>query len=200
MNASFCCNNIQQHPQLFKVQHPSSSPRRRNPIQWPSAVIQTAESEVATEEAASQSESVARRLILLRHARSSRQKLSLRGDILKSIRLLDCLPSYEHLASSDTLFIVQFHRILLSSCHGYIWISFVLLNYCSLDHDRPLSKDGKVDAIKIAHKLQELSWIPELILSRLGLSSTDYTLSRCLFPSLNRTTLFELRLPCNAWL
>ncbi|XP_008440939.2 uncharacterized protein At3g52155, chloroplastic [Cucumis melo] len=111
MNASFCCNNIQQHPQLFKVQHPSSSLRRRNPIQWPSAVIQTAESEVATEEAASQSESVARRLILLRHARSSRQKLSLR------------------------------------------------------DHDRPLSKDGKVDAIRIAHKLQELSWIPELILS-----------------------------------
>lgn len=66
---------------------------------------------MTTEESVSQSESVSRRLILLRHARSSRQKLSLR------------------------------------------------------DHDRPLSKDGKVDAIKIAHKLQELSWIPELILS-----------------------------------
>ncbi|CAK9320830.1 unnamed protein product [Citrullus colocynthis] len=111
MNASFCCNHIQQHPQLFKIQHPRSSLRGRNPIQWPSAVIQTAESQVTTEESVSQSESVSRRLILLRHARSSRQKLSLR------------------------------------------------------DHDRPLSKDGKVDAIKIAHKLQELSWIPELILS-----------------------------------
>ncbi|XP_023003768.1 uncharacterized protein At3g52155, chloroplastic isoform X2 [Cucurbita maxima] len=44
-------------------------------------------------------------------------------------------------------------------------ISFVLFYHCSLDHDRPLSKDGKVDAIKIAQKLQELNWIPELILS-----------------------------------
>ncbi|XP_022926854.1 uncharacterized protein At3g52155, chloroplastic isoform X1 [Cucurbita moschata] len=111
MNASFCCNHIHQHPQFLKIQHASSFARGRNAIQWPSTVIQTAESQVATEEATSQSESVARRLILLRHARSSRQKLSMR------------------------------------------------------DHDRPLSKDGKVDAIKIAQKLQELNWIPELILS-----------------------------------
>lgn len=103
MNASLCCNHIQQHPKFFKIQHASSSARGRNPIQWPSAVIQTVESEVATEEAASQSESVARRLILLRHARSSRQKLSLRGDILKFPRLLDCLHSYEQLAFSDAL-------------------------------------------------------------------------------------------------
>ncbi|XP_022132392.1 uncharacterized protein LOC111005263 [Momordica charantia] len=111
MNGSFCCNHIQQHPQFFRIQHSSFSSRGRNPIQWPSAVIQTAEGQAATEEADSQSESVARRLILLRHARSSWQKLSLR------------------------------------------------------DHDRPLSKDGKADAIKIARKLQELNWIPELILS-----------------------------------
>lgn len=114
MNASFCCNHIQQHPQLFKIQHPRSSLRGRNPIQWPSAVIQTAESQVTTEESVSQSESVSRRLILLRHARSSRQKLSLRGDILNFLRLLDCLHSYEQSPFSDTLslcdFIVFYYR------------------------------------------------------------------------------------------
>ncbi|KAF5937096.1 hypothetical protein HYC85_024602, partial [Camellia sinensis] len=33
-------------------------------------------------------------------------------------------------------------------------------------HDRPLSKAGQVDAIEVSHKLQQLGWIPELILSR----------------------------------
>ncbi|XP_027365564.1 uncharacterized protein At3g52155, chloroplastic isoform X2 [Abrus precatorius] len=33
------------------------------------------------------------------------------------------------------------------------------------DHDRPLSKSGKEDAMKVSRKLQELGWIPELILS-----------------------------------
>ncbi|XAR53901.1 hypothetical protein NMG60_11022640 [Bertholletia excelsa] len=56
------------------------------------------------------SEPVARRLILLRHAKSSWENRSLR------------------------------------------------------DHDRPLSKAGQVDAIKVSHKLQQLGWIPELIL------------------------------------
>lgn len=56
------------------------------------------------------SESVARRLILLRHAKSSWEDRSLR------------------------------------------------------DHDRPLSKTGKADAVNVAHKLQQLGWIPELIL------------------------------------
>ncbi|XP_057754376.1 uncharacterized protein At3g52155, chloroplastic [Arachis stenosperma] len=55
-------------------------------------------------------EPVSRRLILLRHARSSRENRSLR------------------------------------------------------DHDRPLSKSGRVDAVKVSLKLQELGWIPELIL------------------------------------
>ncbi|KAK4759297.1 hypothetical protein SAY87_022428 [Trapa incisa] len=32
------------------------------------------------------------------------------------------------------------------------------------DHDRPLSKSGRADAIKISHKFKELGWIPELIL------------------------------------
>ncbi|XP_028095952.1 uncharacterized protein At3g52155, chloroplastic-like, partial [Camellia sinensis] len=33
------------------------------------------------------------------------------------------------------------------------------------DHDRPLSKAGQADAIEVSHKLQQLGWIPELILS-----------------------------------
>ncbi|KAJ3693227.1 hypothetical protein LUZ60_008707 [Juncus effusus] len=33
------------------------------------------------------------------------------------------------------------------------------------DHDRPLSESGKSDAITIAHKLEQLGWIPQLILS-----------------------------------
>ncbi|KAL4627959.1 hypothetical protein ACB092_05G204000 [Castanea dentata] len=33
------------------------------------------------------------------------------------------------------------------------------------DHDRPLSKAGQVDAARVSHKLQQLGWIPELILS-----------------------------------
>ncbi|OWM85679.1 uncharacterized protein At3g52155, chloroplastic [Punica granatum] len=32
------------------------------------------------------------------------------------------------------------------------------------DHDRPLSKAGRADAIKVSQKLKELGWIPELIL------------------------------------
>jgi len=37
------------------------------------------------------------------------------------------------------------------------------------DHDRPLSKSGKEDAVRVSRKLQELGWIPELILSRLAI-------------------------------
>ncbi|WJX27397.1 hypothetical protein P8452_16217 [Trifolium repens] len=33
------------------------------------------------------------------------------------------------------------------------------------DHDRPLSKSGKEDAVSVSLKLQQLGWIPELILS-----------------------------------
>ncbi|XP_042518862.1 uncharacterized protein At3g52155, chloroplastic isoform X2 [Macadamia integrifolia] len=33
------------------------------------------------------------------------------------------------------------------------------------DHERPLSKAGRVDAISVSRKLQQLGWIPELILS-----------------------------------
>ncbi|CDP04563.1 unnamed protein product [Coffea canephora] len=33
------------------------------------------------------------------------------------------------------------------------------------DHDRPLTKNGREDAIKVSQKLQLLGWIPELILS-----------------------------------
>ncbi|KAF2311921.1 hypothetical protein GH714_027397 [Hevea brasiliensis] len=66
-----------------------------------------------TEEESQQapSKSVARRLILLRHAKSSWDNPSLR------------------------------------------------------DHDRPLSKAGKDDAVQVSQKLQQLGWIPQLILS-----------------------------------
>ncbi|PIA44761.1 hypothetical protein AQUCO_01700392v1 [Aquilegia coerulea] len=33
------------------------------------------------------------------------------------------------------------------------------------DHDRPLSKAGRIDAIDVSRKLQQLGWIPQLILS-----------------------------------
>uniref|UniRef100_A0A7N0UEF3 Uncharacterized protein n=1 Tax=Kalanchoe fedtschenkoi TaxID=63787 RepID=A0A7N0UEF3_KALFE len=33
------------------------------------------------------------------------------------------------------------------------------------DHDRPLSKAGRADAVTVSQKLQQLGWIPELILS-----------------------------------
>ncbi|RWR95071.1 hypothetical protein CKAN_02439500 [Cinnamomum micranthum f. kanehirae] len=34
------------------------------------------------------------------------------------------------------------------------------------DHDRPLSKAGRIDAVNISHQLQQMGWMPELILSR----------------------------------
>ncbi|GAA0140379.1 hypothetical protein LIER_01740 [Lithospermum erythrorhizon] len=70
-----------------------------------SLVIETVERE------ASSSDSIPRRLILLRHAKSSWDNRTLR------------------------------------------------------DHDRPLSKSGQVDAIEVSRKLQQLGWVPELILS-----------------------------------
>ncbi|GKF40342.1 histidine phosphatase superfamily protein [Tanacetum coccineum] len=33
------------------------------------------------------------------------------------------------------------------------------------DHDRPVSKAGENDAIQVSHKLHQLGWIPQLILS-----------------------------------
>ncbi|XP_021902133.1 uncharacterized protein LOC110817769 [Carica papaya] len=33
------------------------------------------------------------------------------------------------------------------------------------DHDRPLSKAGRADAVKVSQKLQDLGWVPQLILS-----------------------------------
>ncbi|KAK4422969.1 putative protein, chloroplastic [Sesamum alatum] len=73
-----------------------------------SLVIETAEDQASAE---TPGESVARRLILLRHAKSSWEDRSLR------------------------------------------------------DHDRPLSKSGRADAVKLSQKLEQLGWIPELILS-----------------------------------
>ncbi|GFQ05997.1 hypothetical protein PHJA_002743700 [Phtheirospermum japonicum] len=73
-----------------------------------SLVIEAAENQASSE---NPPESVARRLILLRHAKSSRETRSLR------------------------------------------------------DHDRPLSKSGQADAMKLSQKLEQLGWIPELILS-----------------------------------
>ncbi|KAI3466278.1 hypothetical protein Pfo_022941 [Paulownia fortunei] len=73
-----------------------------------SLVIEAAEDQASAE---IPQESVARRLILLRHAKSSWENRSLR------------------------------------------------------DHDRPLSKSGRADAVKLSQKLEQLGWIPELILS-----------------------------------
>ncbi|KAH6764481.1 Phosphoglycerate mutase family protein [Perilla frutescens var. hirtella] len=74
-----------------------------------SLLIETASDEQTSPE--TPSESVSRRLILLRHAKSSWENRSLR------------------------------------------------------DHDRPLSKSGRADAIKLGQKLEQLGWIPQLILS-----------------------------------
>lgn len=43
----------------------------------------------------------------------------------------------------------------------------MLVNFALLviDHDRPLSKIGRADAMSISRKLQQMGWIPELILS-----------------------------------
>ncbi|XVF75127.1 hypothetical protein PTKIN_Ptkin13bG0162700 [Pterospermum kingtungense] len=83
-----------------------------NPIpirfRWKRRRCLTIESEA--ELAASEAQSVTRRLILLRHAKSSWQHPSLR------------------------------------------------------DHDRPLSKNGRADAIVVSQKLQQMGWIPKLIL------------------------------------
>lgn len=40
-----------------------------------------------------------------------------------------------------------------------------------VDHERPLSKPGRRDAMSVAHKLEQMGWIPEVILSRLGFAS-----------------------------
>nr|XP_023903843.1 uncharacterized protein At3g52155, chloroplastic-like isoform X1 [Quercus suber] len=104
---------------LISVKSSTSRRRRirRNPMRLvpltrsssssSSPTIETVEGQALSE---SESESVTRRLILLRHAMSSWEDTSLR------------------------------------------------------DHDRPLSKAGQVDAARVSHKLQQLGWIPELIL------------------------------------
>ncbi|XP_054802172.1 uncharacterized protein At3g52155, chloroplastic [Prosopis cineraria] len=94
---------------LISVRNPSHRFRAKS-----SLIIEKQDGQVVSDrKSPSQtlSESVTRRLILLRHAESSWENRSLR------------------------------------------------------DHDRPLSKSGQVDALKVSHKLQQLGWIPELILS-----------------------------------
>ncbi|GLT64397.1 hypothetical protein SLA2020_368940 [Shorea laevis] len=85
--------------------------RRRNPSRFRLPTRSSLIMETVEGEAPSESESIARRLILLRHAESSWEYPSLR------------------------------------------------------DHDRPLSKAGQADAVIVSQKLQQLGWIPELILS-----------------------------------
>ncbi|KAK9267341.1 hypothetical protein L1049_009765 [Liquidambar formosana] len=114
MNATLC--NLYPIFPIFRTSsspsssRPNSSSSHRNPnlLRPQSLVIETAEGQVSEE---TRSEPVARRLILLRHAKSSWEDRSLR------------------------------------------------------DHDRPLSKAGQADAVNVAHKLQQLGWIPQLILS-----------------------------------
>ncbi|XP_059439882.1 uncharacterized protein At3g52155, chloroplastic isoform X3 [Corylus avellana] len=85
--------------------------RRRNPSCFRLAARSSLIIETVEGQAPSESDSIARRLILLRHAESSWEYPSLR------------------------------------------------------DHDRPLSKAGQADAVIVSQKLQQLGWIPELILS-----------------------------------
>ncbi|KAL3519243.1 hypothetical protein ACH5RR_017392 [Cinchona calisaya] len=97
-------------PTYYKY-NPCTYTKRRFPITMPagSVVIETTQTQSSQEE--TPPDSVARRLVLLRHAESSWENRSLR------------------------------------------------------DHDRPLSKNGQADAVKVSQKLQSLGWIPELILS-----------------------------------
>ncbi|XP_019052545.1 PREDICTED: uncharacterized protein LOC104593002 isoform X2 [Nelumbo nucifera] len=110
------CNSFLVSPSIFSKTVPSTSLshkshfslKKPNRFSCRSLVIETVESDVAEE---SETKSVFRRLILLRHAKSSWDDRSLR------------------------------------------------------DHDRPLSKSGHADAISVSYKLQQLGWVPELILS-----------------------------------
>lgn len=116
-------SNIQLNQPIFKPQLPSKptsiSRRSFRDLRCRSSLVIATSVEDKGGEAISEDteappspiDSIARRLILLRHAKSSWKDRSLR------------------------------------------------------DHDRPLSKTGKADAIKVAHKLHELGWIPQLILS-----------------------------------
>nr|AFK39549.1 unknown [Lotus japonicus] len=102
MHSAICTTSISPHHHLRRS-------TVRNPSQFlakSSLLIQKQDTQVADPF----SDSVSRRLILLRHAQSSWGNPSLR------------------------------------------------------DHDRPLSKSGKEDAMKVSSKLQQLGWIPELIL------------------------------------
>uniref|UniRef100_A0A6N2KEI3 Serine aminopeptidase S33 domain-containing protein n=1 Tax=Salix viminalis TaxID=40686 RepID=A0A6N2KEI3_SALVM len=119
-------NNIIKNPLMLMIKYrpfpcpPPSSPissirsscclRSRIRSLPPSLVIEET-SPVSDIDIETDSQSVSRRLILLRHAKSSWDDRSLR------------------------------------------------------DHDRPLSKSGELDAAKVSQKLQQLDWIPQLILS-----------------------------------
>ncbi|XP_028758568.1 uncharacterized protein At3g52155, chloroplastic [Neltuma alba] len=103
------CPRHQLQRRLICVRNPNHRFRAKS-----SLVIEKQEGQVVSDEKTPSqtfSESVSRRLILLRHAESSWENRSLR------------------------------------------------------DHERPLSKSGQVDALKVSRKLQQLGWIPELILS-----------------------------------
>ncbi|KAF8409816.1 hypothetical protein HHK36_005895 [Tetracentron sinense] len=102
MKATLCNSFSSPSPSLC----PHLSLCLRNPNR--SLAIETVEGEITDEP---ETKSVARRLILLRHAQSSWKDRSLR------------------------------------------------------DHDRPLSNAGRADAINVSHRLQQLGWVPELILS-----------------------------------
>lgn len=51
----------------------------------------------------------------------------------------------------------------------FVWCNVSEESGFCADHDRPLSKSGKEDAMEVSRKFQQLGWIPELILSRLGI-------------------------------
>nr|CAB3456720.1 unnamed protein product [Digitaria exilis] len=50
------------------------------------------------------------------------------------------------------------------------------------DHDRPLSKAGRADAISVSNKLQQMGWIPELILCSIVIQYGIHVILIILFP------------------
>ncbi|KAK6928794.1 hypothetical protein RJ641_004999 [Dillenia turbinata] len=111
-------------PKSFFTTPKACSLPHRSPRHFPSPsfVIETAQGQVYQDNT---SDSVARRLLLLRHAKISWETL-----------IMICIDG----PLSNRLLFVE------------------------IDHDRPLSESGRTDAVNVSRKLQQLGWIPQLIL------------------------------------
>lgn len=72
-------------------------------------------------------------------------------------------------AFCSVLYVVELEGVNLKTF--FIVYGFL---YFSIDHDRPLSKAGQADAKIVSQKLQQLGWIPQLILSRCGYDTDNF--------------------------